>query len=143
MNLSDSITNAVMSLTSDSTFSVSQLVIDEKNFGNIITTLKSTYEIDVRFIKDKGDYWSEIGHLNEWYFLEDVFFAIGIRAIPSGTDFVEMIANSSTSIKDNLPLIIKSFDDKNSKETQAKIKAIATKRVMNMFNLDSAIHCKW
>jgi hypothetical protein len=133
MNLSDSIINAVLCLTNDRTFYVSKLVIDEDNFGNIVTLLESKYEICVRFIKDRGDCWSEIGYLNEWYFLEDVFFAVGINTVPTGTNFIEMIADSSASIKDNLPLIIKAFDANNRKETQIKIKAIASKRAMNMF----------
>lgn len=136
MDLVELITNSVSILTNDNDFYISELIIDENNFGNIVVILKSNYGICVRFIKDRGDCWSEIGFLNEWYFLEDVCCAIGINIVPSSTDLEKMITDLSHLIKKNMLLIIKSFDAKNHKKTQAKIKEIARKRAMNMFDLD-------
>ena len=129
------IKNALKVLTSDGTFQIDQINYYEKSFGNAIAVLKSNSRVDARFIKDRGDFWCEIGQAGDWYFIEDVFSFVGVTGIAKSGDFVDFITETSTIIKKNLTPIFKAFDAKHSKDTKSKIKEMATKRAMEMFGI--------
>ncbi len=133
MNNEEKIRIALNTLTNDGTFYVDRINYDEKGFGNIYVVLKSTNQVDIRFIKDRGVFWCEVGQAGEWYFIEDVFTLIGVPIVNKSNDLIDFIAEMATLIKRNIPQIFQVFDVKNLEDTQIKIKALATKRAMGMF----------
>jgi hypothetical protein len=135
MNIEDMIRNALKVLTSDGTFQIDRINYDEKNFGNVFAILNSNNQVDIRFIKDRGDFWCEVGQGGEWYFIEDVFSLIGVAVANKSSDFIDFTAEMSALIRKNVTQIFQAFNSKNSKDTQSKIKALAIKRAMGMFKL--------
>ncbi len=133
MNFEDMVKNALNVLTSGGVFHIDRIDYDEKNFGNIYVVLSSNNQVDIRFIKDRGVFWCEVGQAGEWYFIEDVFTFIGVTVVNKSNDLIDFIAEMATLIKRNMPQIFQAFNTKNSKDTQIKIKALATKRAMGMF----------
>lgn len=133
MNVEDMVKNALNVLTSGGVFHIDRIDYDEKNFGNIYVVLSSNNQVDIRFIKDRGVFWCEVGQAGEWYFIEDVFTFIGVTVVNKSNDLIDFIAEMATLIKRNMPQIFQAFNAKNSKDTQIKIKALATKRAMGMF----------
>ncbi len=133
MNVEDMIKNALNLLINDGTFYIDRIDYDEKNFGNIYVVLRSNNQVDIRFIRDRGVFWCELGQAGEWYFIEDVFTFIGATVVNKSNDLIDFIAEMATLIKRNMPQIFQAFNTKNSKDTQIKIKALATKRAMGMF----------
>lgn len=125
--------NALNVLTNDGTFYISRINYDEKNFGNIYVVLSSNNQVEIRFIKDRGVFWCEVGQAGEWYFIEDVFTFIGVAVVNKSNDLIDFIAEMATLIKRNIPKIFQAFNTKNSKDTHIKIQALATKRAMGMF----------
>lgn len=133
MNVEDMAKNALNTLTNDGTFYIDQIDYDEKNFGNIYIVLSSNNQVDIRFIKDRGVFWCEVGQAGEWYFIEDVFTFIGVPVVSKSNNLIDFIAEMATLIKRNITKIFQAFNAKNSKDTQMKIRALATKRAMGMF----------
>lgn len=133
MNVEDMVKNALNVLTSGGVFHIDRIDYDEKNFGNIYVVLSSNNQVDIRFIKDRGVFWCEVGQAGEWYFIEDAFTFIGVTVVNKSNDLIDFIAEMATLIKRNMPQIFQAFNAKNSKDTQIKIKALATKRAMGMF----------
>ncbi len=133
MNVEDMVKNALNVLTSGGIFHIDRIDYDEMNFGNIYVVLSSNNQVDIRFIKDRGIFWCEVGQAGEWYFIEDVFTFIGVTVVNKSNDLIDFIAEMATLIKRNMPQIFQAFNTKNSKDTQIKIKALATKRAMGMF----------
>lgn len=133
MNIEDTIRNTLNSQISDGTFRIERIDYDEKNFGNICVLLSSNRQINLRFIKDKGVYWCEVGQDGEWFYLEDVLTLIGESFSNSSEEFMEFIADIITLIKKNMSQISQPFDENNFLETKIKIKEIATNRAMQMF----------
>lgn len=128
------IKNALSELTNDGTFHIEKLIYDEKAFGNSLVILSSNEQVDIRFTNDRGIFWCEIGQAKEWYFIEDVFLIIGIKAAITSTDFIGMVTEISKTIKKNATQIFRAFDSKHCKETQSKVRTIAKKRAMSMFD---------
>lgn len=135
MNTNDIIKKALDVLLRDSTFQIDRIDYDEKNFGNIYVVLSSNELIYIRFIKDRGEFWCEIGNAGEWYFAEDVFAVIDVVYVSKNTDIINYITEIATLIKENILSIIQVFSEKYVKDTQIKIKKLAIKRAMEMFNL--------
>lgn len=133
MNVEDMIKNALNPLTNDGIFYIDRVDYDEKNFGNIYVVLSSNNQIDIRFIKDRGVFRCEVGQAGEWYFIEDVLTLIGVTIANKSTDLVDFITEMATLMKRNISRIFQAFNAQNSKDTQIKIKALATKRAMGMF----------
>lgn len=133
MNVENIIKEALNELTKDGTFQIDHIDYDEKNFGNIIAVLKSKNQLDIRFIRDKGDFWCEIGQSGQWYFIEDVCVFIGIAFANNSSDIADYIKITADIINANKIRIFEVFDTKNSKNTQAKLKALATQRALKMF----------
>jgi len=135
MKNDDAIKNAFNELISDGTFFVEQIDYNNINFGNSLVILRSNYQVNIRFISDRGTFWCEVGQMNEWYFIEDVFAVIEKSLEIKSTDFIDYITEISVLIKKNLPQIFLMFNSDNVVETKIKIKEIARKRVMEMFKL--------
>lgn len=133
MNLENIIRDALNELTKGGTFQIDRIDYDEKNFGNIIAVLRSNNQVDIRLIRDKGIIWCEVGKSGQWYFIEDVCALIGVAFVNSSSDFIDYTKKIVDVIKANEAHIFEAFNNKNSKDIQTKIKAIATQRAMGMF----------
>lgn len=135
MKKDNAIRNALNELINEGTFCVEQIDYNIINFGNIVVVLRSDYQVNIRFISDRGTFWCELGKMNEWYFIEDVFAVIEESLEIQSTDFIDFITEISVLIKKNLPQIFLMFNSDNVLETRIKINEIARKRVMGMFKI--------
>ena len=133
MDFDNEVKNALAELTNDGTFKIKQLVYDDKNFGNVIVEISSYNNLNIRFVKDRGDISCELGKFDEWFWIDDVFSVLGVQTKQIEKDIIDFISNISVQIKQNLPGIFKAFDEYNIKNTKSKIKDIAIKRVMGQF----------
>lgn len=133
MLVEDAVRKALNELTYDGIFQIEQIIYDEKCFGNVLAVLKSSMQVDIRFIRDRGSFWCEIGQAGKWYFIEDVFSILGINDFIQNKEFFDMIADTSKIIKANSKKIFFAFDARNSQNTQTKIKTFAKNRAMGIF----------
>jgi len=142
MSIESQIEDALKTLVSDGTFSIEEIVYAEKVFGNIFVHLKSRGQIDIRFISDRGAFLCQIGCCGEWHFIEDVFQVIGIKYnmpiknnMLNSQEFVDMVADVSPVIKNNIAQIFQAFDAQHYKCTHEKLELIESDRARKMFNL--------
>jgi len=134
MDFEKEIRDAVAEVTGDGLFEITHIIYDEKNFGNVLVQLKSNAKINVRFIKDRGDVWCEIGLAEEWFIVEDVLTVIGVQIDSKGKELVEVIAKTTHVIKENFVQIRGAFDKEHLSETTSTLKELATKRMMSLFS---------
>lgn len=127
--------NTLNVLVEDGAFQIDQIEYDKRNFGNVCVVLSSNEQVRIRLIKDRGTFWCELGQVGEWYYIEDVFTLIGDAFVNESDDFIDFIEETAALIKMNMPQISQLFNAKNLKDTQIKIKELATKRAMGMFKL--------
>jgi hypothetical protein len=132
----DMLTYALDILIKDSDFRISGIDYNERNFGNTYIVLSSVYQLDLRFIMERGLFWCEIGKAGEWFFLEDIFTLLGLTELDSSTDFNFFIQKMAKLIRNNLNQILKLFDESGFFTTKIMIKEIATKRAKEMFGLN-------
>jgi len=133
MNVQNIIRDDLKELTKSGTFWIDRIDYDEKNFGNVVATLRSNSQVNVRLIKDKGNFWCELGQSEQWYFIEDVCALIGVASAINSSDFTDYTKKTAEVINSNITLIFEAFSAKNSKATQVNIKKIAAKRALGMF----------
>ena len=129
------ISNALTFITNNSMLWIEQVKYDEKYFGNIWINLRLSKEIDIIFIRDKGDFWCEIGRDKETFLLEDVCNVLGIKDTIECSEFIDMIYLTSYIIIKYSAKIQEGFNDKNFKTTQKKVSEYATNRALRKFNL--------
>ena len=141
MDIKDSVNNALSELTSGGLFDLIQIDYDEKNFGNICILLKSSKNLEIKFIKDKGVFWCEIGQAGDWFFIEDVFnaiehpmgYSIEYPIEYNGEGFIDYLNEISSLLTQNLQLIFHIFNSTESEKIQNRIKEFAKKRAIEMF----------
>ena len=133
MDFDNEVKDALIELIKDGTFIIEQIVYDEKNFGNVIVEISSYKNLNIRFVKDRGDIWCELEKFNEWFWIDDIFAVLGVQTKQIEKDVIGAISNIAAQIKENLPSIFKAFDEENIKDTKKKIKNVATNRVMGLF----------
>lgn len=136
VNVEGMIENALITLTKDRTFYITQIDFNKENFGNYHVVLSSHNRVGIRFIRDRGIFWCELGRDEKWYFIEDVFNLIGVTITNKNNDFIDFIVEMATLIQKNIPQIFLVLSEKNFRDTQINIKALATKRAMEMFKQD-------
>lgn len=127
------INNSLAQLVSNGSFRVEQFIYDEEAFGNVFILLKSNDIFEVRFIKDRGDYWCQVGQLGKWYFFEDVATILSMEIMTTNTDYLNFITETLTIIKNNLNLINKAFGTEHSTTTHNKLKNLAKNKAKEMF----------
>ena len=128
------IKNTLTTLTNNnSVLEVDKIKYDEKNFGNYLVIIKLRKTIDILFIKDKGDFWCEIGRNNDKFFIEDFFTVVGINPIKTPQKFADMITETSTEIIKHLAKIEEAFNDTNFKVTNKKVVEYAAIRTLGRF----------
>lgn len=116
-------------------FHLEQISYDKQGFGNICVTLNSKELINIRFIKDRGQFYCEIGYEGEWYLLEDVFAIIGETFEVNKDEFYDFVANVSFLIESNLSHILKIFSPLNVEKTQLKLKEIEITRTRRLYDV--------
>lgn len=135
MSNDDIYSKALDDLLRYSDFSISGIDYSEKNFGNTYIVLSSVYQVDLRFIRERGVFWCEIGKAGEWFFLEDILTLLGITELESSSEFMEFAEKVSKLVKRNLSQITNLFTESNFLTTKINIKKIATERAKGMFGL--------
>jgi hypothetical protein len=134
MNVQSIIRDALKELTKSGTFWIDRIDYDEKNFGNVVAVLRSNSQVNVRFIKDKGNFWCELWQSEQWYFIEDVCALIGVAFAINSSDFADYTKKTAEMINTNITLIFETFSERNSKVKQVNIQKIAAKRALEMFH---------
>jgi hypothetical protein len=138
MNFEKKVKDAVRILTSGRLFYIEQIIYDKENFGNIDVVLKSA-DINIRFIRDRGDVWCQLGipdQKKEWFFLEDVLTIIGIQVEPFDNEIFEMMTKLSKIISDNIDLITQAFNKNNFYATRRKLKEMPKGRISDIFGIE-------
>jgi hypothetical protein len=133
VDITGTIQSALAELTVDSDFNIDRIDYAEKSFGNMYILLKSSKQVNIRFVKDRGTLFCSIGYANKWYFIEDVFYAIGRTFLNKNTEFTDYIATASSLIKSNIVQIFHAFNDEKLDTTLKKIEISSMKRVAERF----------
>jgi len=136
MDSEKEIKDAVEKITRNGIFRIMEIIYDEKNFGNILIRLKSNANFDIRFTKDRGDVWCELGlskQTQEWFGINDILTIIGIPVLAYGKDLLDEINKTIGIINKYFPKIDKAFNEKRFPETRNNLKMLATKRMMKLF----------
>lgn len=129
----ESLTENIVELIDEGSFSLKKFDFDDKNFGNFCIELTSSKQVNIRFIRDRGTVWCEAGRDGEWYFIEDVFGLIGIDFVAEKNEVNEYLRYMSGLLIKNSSEVMNVLDAKNIDDTHVKIKKIATERVLGMF----------
>lgn len=133
MNIQEQIYTALKDLTVDGLFQIVQFKYDEDNFGNILIELKSTINVGIRFIKDRGISWCELRLDKEWYLFEDVSAYFKIEKMNNNGSLIDVITQSSAVLRKNLAKIVEACDSEFIKDIQSRIRDIGMKRAMDIF----------
>lgn len=128
--------NNIVELTDEGLFSIEKFDFDEKNFGDFCIELTSSKQVNIRFIRDRGTAWCEVGRVGEWYFIEDVFRLIGTDFIAEKSEVNEFLRYMSGLLIENISKVMNVLDAKNIDDTHVKIKKIATERAIGMFKTE-------
>jgi hypothetical protein len=120
-------------LTSDGLFEMTELIYDEKSFGNIFVSLTSDNGIYINFIKDRGDFscifkfadYPEVSIL-----LEDLltlFNKKGHSEWPE--DWNKELLKTVEIIRENWSQIVAALDSSNRSNTVSRLKPIVADRM--------------
>lgn len=126
----------IVKLIDEGKFSLKKYDYDEKDFGNFCMEFTSSKQVDIRFIRDRGTFWCEVGRDGEWYFIEDVFRLIGTDFIAEKSEVNEFLSYMSVILIKNITEVMNLFDAQNIADTHVKIKKIATERALGMFKTE-------
>lgn len=126
----------IVELTDKGKFLLKNYDFDEKHFGNFCIELTSSNQVNIRFIRDRGTFWCEVGRDGEWYFIEDVFRLIGTDYVAEKSEVNEFLSYMSVMIIKNITEVMNLFDVQNIADTHVRIKKIATERALGMFKTE-------
>lgn len=126
----------IVELTDKGKFSLKKYDFDEKYFGNFCIELTSTNQVNIRFIRDRGTFWCEVGRDGEWYFIEDVFRLIGTDYVADKSEVNEFLSYMLVMLIKNINEVMNLFDIQNIADTHVRIKKIATERALGMFKTE-------
>lgn len=141
MDFEKEIIDALEELTRNGIFEIENMVFDEKNFGNMMVLLKSNANFYIRFIRDRGDVWCELGsseQTREWFGINDIMSIIGLQVEVHGKDLVKVINKTTNIMNQNFPKIDEAFSEEHFPETRNNLKVLATKRMMRLINNSKA-----
>ena len=126
----DYIINSLHELTNNGLFNIERIEYDEKNFGNTIVLLRTNNQVYIRFVKDRGSVWCEVGQEGDWYYLEDVLKLYGSTMEIKSVAFHDYIEEVSKLIKLNFSSILRVFTSAESQVLKNRIKEQAIKRAL-------------
>ena len=109
MDLKNTIEKTVLKSSKNKIFEICDLKIDNENFGNIFLLIEANGKIQVKFIKDRGDCWCELGKFKQWVFIENIFNRIKIDEEFKKKDFISLITRVLYLIDKNFDRIVMSF----------------------------------
>ena len=84
------------------------LELEELVFQEGVVVLGANYlkKIQIKFIKDRGDQWCELGNFHEWFPIENVFKKIKIDEEIKTTDFIFLITRTLDLVDKNFEKIL-------------------------------------
>ena len=129
------IKDAVSKLTSDGIFRIVEIYYSEKFFGNYCIHLKSNVNFDIRFIRDRGFSWCELGlskQKQEWFDIRDILTIMCIQVEVSGDSLVNVINRTTDIMNQYFSKIEEAFNENNFSETKSNIKVLIRKRMEEM-----------
>lgn len=136
MSDKESLIENIVELTDKGSFSLQKFDFDEKNFGNFCIVFTSSKKVNVRFIRDRGTFWCEVGRDGEWYFIEDIFRLIGKDFAIEKNEVNDFLSYTSGMIIENITEVMNVFDSQTKTDIHVKIKKIATERALGMFKIE-------
>lgn len=111
-------------------FEIQEMHYSEEHFGNFVIDLVKTNSFKIRFIRDRGQVWCELGRNSDWMQLEDVLNVIGARfEYDQSDDYCRIIKLISSTIHDRFDLLDKALDDNNCKATIKQVEQMKRNRV--------------
>ena len=136
MSDKETLIKSIYKLTDKGTFTIKKFDFDEKNFGNFCIELTSNKQVNIRFLRDRGTVWCEVGREGDWFLVEDVFKLIGIDFVSDKSEVNDFLNYISVLFIKNFSEVMIILDAKNIADTRVKIKKIATERALEMFKTD-------
>jgi hypothetical protein len=97
-------------LTKDETFQILKIKYDKEDCGNIFVLIKSSNDINIKFVRNRGNFLCKVGCDDKWHFQEDLSSIIKSKEIIDCTTFIDYINETSSAIKNNFASIVDFFD---------------------------------
>ncbi|NLU51207.1 MAG: hypothetical protein GXX09_12575 [Syntrophomonadaceae bacterium] len=111
-------------------FEIRVIQYSEEHFGNFVIELVKRDSFKVRFIRDRGQTWCELGCGSDWMQLEDVLEVVGASfEYNQNEDYCQNIKLISSTIYHEFKLLDKALDVNNRADTITKAGQIKQKRV--------------
>lgn len=111
-------------------YKITKIEYDEKHFGNFIIELFKEGLFKIRFVRDRGQVWCDIGYNSRWLQLTDILFVIGVKYSHDfkERDYCKSTELISKTIYNNFNSIRESLSEEKAKITIQKIEEIKQKR---------------
>lgn len=107
-------------------FEIQEIRYSEEYFGNFVVNLVKRDFFKVRFLRDRGQMWCELGLDSDWMQLEDVLEVVGVRfEYDHNDDYYRNIKLVSGAIHCNFALLDKALGE----DTIKRVELIKQKRV--------------
>lgn len=114
-------------------FNCTEIKYEEDNFGNVFIELVDTEEIVLRFFRDKGEVWSEIGTLKETFLAKDVFHVLQLNYEVEQHNFFDAVEQVLQIFNEEHARFREAFHIKNRKATKSEITKIEKLRFKQMY----------
>lgn len=133
MDLNMKINELLRKFDAGETFNCTEIKYDEGNFGNIFIELVNIEGIVLRFFRDKGEIWCEIGTQKEMYLAKDVFHVLQLNYEVEQHNFVEAVEQVLKIFNEEHAKFHEAFHTKDRQATKSKITKIEKLRFKQMY----------
>ena len=111
-------------------YEIQEINYSEEHFGNFVIKLAKANSFNIRFLRDRGQVWCEIGRNSNWMQLEDVLTVVGAKfEFDQNDDYCRIIKLISSTIHDWFTLLNKALEDNNCKATIKQVEQMKQNRV--------------
>lgn len=131
----DELRDVIHKLSSDSVIKLKHLHQDDDTFGNTEVVI-SVENLDVRFIRDRGDVWSEIlipGQPAEWHFLDDMWSALQIPPCSHPANLIGSLEQTVSQIRSHLTQIAEAFSPQEIVATRQRVREVVNQRLFRTY----------
>lgn len=133
MDLNTEINNLLNKFDAGKAFNCTEIKYDEGDFGNIFIELVNTEEIVLRFFRDEGKFWSEIGTQKETFLAKDVFHVLQLNYEVQQYNFFDAVEQVLQIFNVEYERFHEAFHIKNRKATKSKMAKIEKLRSKQMY----------
>ncbi len=133
MDLNTEINKLLNKFDAGKTFNCTEIKYEEGNFGNAFIELVNTEGIILRFFRDKGEVWSEIGTQKETFLAKDVFHVLQLNYEMQQHNFFDAVEQVLQIFNEEHARFREAFHIKNRKAMKSQITKIEKLRSKQMY----------